>query len=494
MLLRALLVVFTFILGGCLNWGVEEPSDGDADVDGDGDGDSDIDSDVGGDADSDGEDDECPDFMWTYGFGDLEHDWGEHLAVDESGNVFVTGIFSGSEKFGGDEPVNFGGGTDIFLASFTPEGDHRWAEGFGGRHGDYSGDVAVDSSGNVYLTGCFQDPVTFGGDDLSYVGSRDIVLASFTSDGVHRWSRSFGSEGDDRGLGVAVDGSGNVYFTGFFEYSVNLGGDDLEALRGYDIFLASFTSGGVHRWSRNFGTGSAYGVAVDGSGNVYFTGTCGNTVNFGGDDLGSPGEGHIFLASFTSEGTHRWSQSFGAEGSNQGMSIAVDGSGNIHLTGSFQNAVNFGGVDLRNMGNMDVFLASFTTDGVHRWSRGFGAVNGDYGQDIAVDGTGNVFLTGFFHGTLNFGGDDLTSSEGSEDILLASFTSDGEHRWSHRFGDFSSDRGMGVAVDRSGNVFCTGSFDNTVNFGDTDLASAGGTDIFLLRFAERYVSCLTTAH
>jgi hypothetical protein len=119
--------------------------------------------------------------------------------------------------------------------------------------------------------------------------------------------------------------------------------------------------------------------------------------------------------------------------------------------------------------------------GTHLWSRRFGGTSFDQGLGVAVDGSGNVLVTGVFEGTVDFGGGPLTSA-GIIDIFVAKYSgTDGSHVWSRRFGSTIFDEGLGVAVDGSGNVLVTGVFEGTVDFGGGPLTSAGGNDIFLLR-------------
>jgi hypothetical protein len=407
------------------------------------------------------------------------------VAVDDRGNVYVTGMFSGTVDFGGGA-LTSASHDDIFLASYTIAGVHRWSQRFGGTWGDSGRSVTVDGSGNIYLTGNFADTVDFGGRALTSATSPDIFLASFTGAGAHRWSQRFGSTAADEGMSVAVDARGNVYLTGNLRGTASLGGEALTCPGGVCIFLASYTSAGGHRWSQYYrggGEDDNVSVAVDGAGNVYLAGGFQGTVDFGGGALISAGGYDIFLASFTEAGAHRWSQRFGSPVGEYGLGMAVDGSGNVYLTGVIYGTVSLGGADLLCAGMMDIFLASYTSAGAHRWSQRFGGASGEEGRSVALDGSGNVYLTGVFGGTVNFGGGALTSA-GGLDIFLASYTSAGAHRWSERFGGGDFDRGWGVTVDDSGNVSLTGSFADTVDFCCGGLTSAGATDIFLLHWVE----------
>ena len=335
------------------------------------------------------------------------------------------------------------------------------------------------------MTGMFYYSINFGGSTLTSKGSYDMYVASFDSSGKHRWSKSAGSTSSDYGYAIDSDSNGNVYVTGYFYYNANFGGSTLTSKGGYDVFLVSFDSSGKHRWSKNFGSTSTdygFGVAVDGSGNVYITGMHYSTINFGGSNLTSSGSYDIFLASFTPSGVHRWSKNFGGTSSDYGYGVAVDKSGNVYLTGMFYYTVNFGGSALSSNGIYDAYIASFTPAGGHRWSKSFGSTSSDYGYGIATDPKGNVFFTGYFYNSIKFG-TKTHSSAGSYDIFITSFNSTGGYRWSRTHGSTSSDYGRALSVDPSGDLFTTGYFYYTVDFGGGTL-TASSADTFLLKLEQ----------
>jgi len=420
---------------------------------------------------------------WVKRLGGSSVDIGSHVAVDASGNVFVTGIFEGKVNFGGSS-LSSVGGLDIFLVSFTAAGVHRWSKHFGGTGDDSGNAVAVDGKGNVYITGDFKGSANFGGNTLTSAGFQDIFVASFTAAGVHRWSKHFGSTYPDYGHDVTVDSSDRVYVTGNFKGTATFGGSDLTSVGSWDVFLTSFTAAGVHRWSRRFGssgTSIGYGLATSKTGELYLCGTFQGAVNFGGGALTTAGSWDIFLASFTAAGLHRWSRRFGGTQFDESSSVTVDTSGHVFITGYVMNKADFGGGSLSGAGAWDIFVASFTSAGVHRWSRRFGGAADDQGYQIAADSSGNVFVTGYFENAVKLGGSTLTAA-GKTDVFVASFTSSGTHRWSRRFGGAGADFGIGLAVG-AGFVYATGYFSGLAEFGGTTRQSAGALDIFLIRLA-----------
>jgi hypothetical protein len=118
---------------------------------------------------------------------------------------------------------------------------------------------------------------------------------------------------------------------------------------------------------------------------------------------------------------------------------------------------------------------------VHKWSRHFGGSLGDGSLGLGIDGSGNATFTGYFEGTVDFGGGGLTSA-GSIDIFLAKYSANGAHIWSQSFGDTLMEFGSAVCADDAGNVIATGYFNSTVDFGGGGLTSAGSGDIFLAKY------------
>jgi hypothetical protein len=220
---------------------------------------------------------------------------------------------------------------------------------------------------------------------------------------------------------------------------------------------------------------------VDASGNVFATGYFAGTVNFGGGNLVSAGGSDIFVAKYNAAGVHLWSQGFGGTGDDYGASVALDVSGNVLVTGNFDGTVNFGGGNRVSAGGSDIFVAKYNAAGVNLWSQGFGGAGYDVGSCVAVDASGDVFVTGYFEGSADLGGGNLASA-GDIDIFVAKYNAAGVHHMSQRFGSTGSDFGNSVAADMSDNIFVTGSFQGTVNFGGGNRVSAGGYDIFIAKY------------
>lgn len=303
-------------------------------------------------------------FRWARRHGSTGADQARAIASDAAGNLYVTGGFHGTVDFGGGAGMTLSafGAEDVFLASYTSAPAHRWSRRHGGTGNESGEDVATDGT-NLYLTGWFQGTANFGGAALSAGGGptpTDVVVASYqASTGNHQWSRDYGSGGNDRGLGVATDGSGNVYVTGSFEGLVDFGGGTLRA-DGTDAFAFSLTGAPAYRWQLEAGsTADDQGNAVwvdAAAGRVWLVGAFQGTTTFGGAALTSAGSTDAYVAVVaTGTGAHVWSWRWGGTGADTAEAVTLAG-GNAAVAGSFSSSVDFGRGALGSLGATDGFV------------------------------------------------------------------------------------------------------------------------------------------
>ena len=271
--------------------------------------------------------------------------------------------------------------------------------------------------------------------------------------------KTYGGTLTDIGYGIAVDSSSNVHITGSFRGTVDFGGGDItSAASSSDIFVLKLNSSGVFQWVKTYGgTSNEYGydIALDSSGNTYITGTFLGTVDFGGGNITAAVLIDTFVIKTNSSGVFQWVKTYGGSASEFGYRIAVDSSDNVYITGHFTGTLDFGGGNVTSVGNEDIFVLKLNSSGVFQWVKTYGDTSADFGYGIAVDSSSNVYITGYFVGTVDFGGGNVTSV-GNQDIFVLKLNSSGEFQWINNYGDTLSDWGYGIAVDSSSNVYITG--------------------------------------
>jgi PKD repeat protein len=422
--------------------------------------------------------------VWSQRWGGTDSDIGEAVASDGAGTMYVVG------------ETYVSGVGQAFVNAYAPSGAVLWTKSFGGTGEVAAAGVAVDGSGNLTIVGHFAGTVSFGGPSLVASGIDGFIVQLGASNGAHHWSKSFGSTNTDMANAVAVDGSGNVYVTGFFEGTANFGGATLTSPYGtdLDVFVAKYSSAGAHAWSKNFpNTGNDEGtaIAVDSGGNIALAGFFTNGINFTGGAVQAlvpptlfarNGVSDGFVARFDTNGNHIWSRQIGtANSEDQARGVAVDASGNVVVAGYVMGATDFGGGSVAIVGNANGYVAKYSAaTGAYSWAKLFTGANTDsYGDAVTVDGAGNVLVSGSFTVTTDFGGATL-SAVGSRDGFVAKYNGGGTIAWARGFGGSGNDQLSGVA-DSAGNPVAIGYFYASGNFGGTTLTSAGASDVVVTR-------------
>jgi hypothetical protein len=426
-----------------------------------------------------------PVHQWSKSGGDTVTDRAEAIAFDGDGNVYVTGSFEGTINLGGTDLVGLGG-EDVFVASYDAAGVHRWSVQAGGTGTDRGISITVDAADNVIVGGDFEGTAIFPVGALVSAGSSDLFIMKLTAAGAQSWAVRYGTSTTEQAPVLATGGgSSDIFVAGIFTGTTNLGGGNLVSAGNYDTFLARVDKFGAHIWSQRFGgtgTDGIVRVGVDAAGSITTSGYFSATVSFGGGNLVSAGGIDAFVARHSGTGTHLWSQRFGSTAGDNALGLALDDDGSFVLTGYFSGSVSFGGAALLSAGSADVFLAGYDASGAHLWSQRFGGAALDNGVSVAADASGRIYLTGYYNSPgVNFGGGVLPAA-GSADAFLAAFEPDGSHRWSRSFGGALNEFGMGVALADADAVAMAGSFESTVNFGGGNLVSNGLDDVFVTRY------------
>jgi hypothetical protein len=303
--------------------------------------------------------------------------------------------------------------------------------------------------------------------------------------GAHLWSHGFGDNQAQVSYAVALAPNGDVALTGGLDGTVGFGGAPLTTAGGNDAFVALFDAEGEHRWSRQFGDAAeqlGYAIAVDGSGNVVVAGTFDGVLALGSDVHTSTGEQDIFLAKLSFNGTVLWSESFQSPSSKYCMDLVIGGADAITLVGTFEGTLDLGSGPMSSAGSGDIFVARYAASGSPLWSKRFG--DGSHQEAYSaypVSGDG-VVITGTMAGNVDFDGT-VATGFGGQDVFVVKLDSGGGVVWSQHFGSTDDQFASDVAVDAAnGDILLTGSFKNTIDFGGGPLAAATTEkEVFLAR-------------
>ncbi|HEU4716182.1 MAG TPA: SBBP repeat-containing protein [Bacteroidia bacterium] len=340
-------------------------------------------------------------------------DRAKSMVVDASGNSYVVGTSWNGTDF------------DIVTTRFDANGNFVWATPYNGPGNGYdeARAIVIDNAGNVYVTGY----------SAGAASNYDIVTIKYNSAGSQQWATRFDgtAAGFDEGYDIAVDGSGNVYVTG--GTTSTTGGNNYVTIK--------YNPAGVQQWAtvynnNNNNTECAYAITLDGSGNVYVTGS-----SYGG----SANDNDMATIKYNNSGTQQWAKRYNGPGSvyDAGSDIIVDGAGNVYVTGYAR--------DLVGTTNYSYATVMYNSAGTQQWASIYDGTGNDYDAANAITLTpaGNVAVTGHSIGT--------TST--AEDMATVLYNgTNGNVIWVRRFdgGAVQYDEGTAVSADSSNRIYVTG--------------------------------------
>jgi hypothetical protein len=414
------------------------------------------------------------------------------VAADATGNSYVVGFFTGTVDFdpahahaGDTDILTSRGGDDIYVAKYTPDNTLVWAvrmgspdpRGTDGAATDIGSTIAIDGTGNAYVSGWFVGTADFGATNLTSAGGRDGFVAKVNATGTVQWANRWGTTGNDYGSGVGVDAAGNVYALG----------SQLGA--GNDVLKFGPTGSAIwDKWIATDTGSTSRALAVDAAGNVFVGGDFHGTVDF---DPGpktkyvtSGPSQDAFVLKLDTKGNFGWVSQFAGRtvGSTWGFSfaqsLALDGGGNVIVGGTYEGPVDFnpgsGTTILSTTGQ--AFIAKLNGSGGLVWAKAIEGNNYVFVYGLATDAAGSVYATGSIYGSADFdpgAGTFSRTTNGGIDAFVMKLDSAGNFAWADTFGSTGSDIGWGIAVDPIGTVYLAGAYQGNVAF-DLDPTGLNG--------------------
>jgi hypothetical protein len=355
------------------------------------------------------------------------------IVVNSQSNIFVTGF---------EDDTN---GQNFVTLAYSADGTSLWTNHYATQASLNTGTpyaIAADGNGNVFVTG-YSTPST---------GHPDYATIGYSGAGVPLWTNRYNgpADQDNYAHAIAVDQSGNVFVTGF---SRNING-------GFDFATIAYSNSGVPLWTNRYdqnltGDDEASAIAVDSNGNVFVT----------GKSTGPSGNSDFATVAYTGAGAPLWTNRYSSQffGNNAATALTVDNSGNVYVTG---DAVGAGGLD-------DYLTIAYSGAGIPLWTNRYDGGSFDDASAIGVDTNGNVFVTGTSWSDAN-----------DRDIVTISYSNQGAPLGTNRFNGpgagigFNDDYGQALAMDSQGNAFVTG-YTTVVSSNST----VGSTDFVTLKYS-----------
>ncbi|MBZ0201711.1 MAG: SBBP repeat-containing protein [Ignavibacteria bacterium] len=373
--------------------------------------------------------------LWNqlYGYSSNTNDVERDMVSDASGNIYITGI-----------TLISAGNEDIITLKYNSSGVLQWATKYSGsaNGNDEGKSIAIDNSGNVYVTGFTASP-----------SSQDFITIKYNSQGVQQWANLQNGVGNtaDAGYAVFVDNSSNIYVTGALENK---------------LAVIKYNSSGGQQWIQyfnesNYSYGQGSDIEVDASGNVFVTGSASHNTT---------GRNYVTLK-YSSSGTQLWSQIYNGPGNNNDEPYAMKlcNNGNVAVTGKSKGSGT----------NDDIATLCYNSNGILQWEQRYTTVGDDYGYSVTSDASNNVFICGLTGGN-------------PEKYIIIKYNSSGAQQWFKEHQGSSSSNVFGgaykVVCNTNGDVYATGIVENNSTYLDilTVKYNSSGTLIWSQTYASPY--------
>ncbi len=410
---------------------------------------------------------QIPNCLWAMDVGSTDSENSVSINTDSAGNFYVAGGFSSPTIDFGSITLFNSGSNDIYLAKYSSDGNVIWANSYGGLNYEQCSNISLDNKGNIYITGQFSSTnVLFGSIFLTYAGGNDLFVAKLDSGGNVIWANSIGGQGSELGSGVAADTLGNVYVTGLFgSTSLAIGSSTLTNMGQNDFLIVKYDQNGIPVWAKSTGGSNneiGRNIVVDKNNNVNVTGEFdGASIIFGSTTLINTGSTNIFLVQYDLNGNLNWAKSFIGNNLDQINGVTVDSTGNIYVAGYFYGSISFDTITMSGWsGNCDVFLAKYDVNGNVVWAHSGGGPDIDYCHNLYTDASGNCYLIGDARSAqLLFGALNInTVYPGTRDFFVVKYDANGIALWAYTAGTPTVDNGSAVATDRNGYIYMTGGY------------------------------------
>ena len=428
----------------------------------------------------------CQNWQWARHIGSNYNFYNEHprSLISDGINHYLVGTFGGQLCLPTDT-LQSSGINDIFISKFDANGNNIWSKRIGGNYSQpdkYENAKAVFDPLNscIYISGCIIGTVLFDTIVINaQLNNTDIFLAKMDLNGNFLWAKFYNGPGTERVSGIYVNDVGKIYLITQTSDSLSLGTFKIGpggAIIQFDS-LGNCISADIKFSAPFFFNTNAVFMHFIGNDLLYYGSFSSIPFQIDTCTLISNGDYDGFIAKADSTGKIIWINQFGNSGIDYVQQLGTDYQKNIYITGGFEDSVSINGITLYNSGP-DVLIAKFDFSGNLIWSNQINASgNTNYSNELVSYGNGNFYHTGAFSGTAQFGAYNVSASN-PFDMFLAGYDSNGDCIGVRHFPNAS---GSNITVDSTGNIYCTGTFQNMININGNIFNALFGNDIYLAK-------------
>ena len=368
--------------------------------------------------------------VWAQEWGAEGNDIGEGVAIDTDGNIYVTGVTYGKMA----NNIN-AGQSDIFLSKFNANGKLLWTQQWGSKERETANSIFISDAGSIYIAGQTKGQL----DTDSSFGEYDLFLLKCDTAGNKIWLRQWGTKLNEDAYSLCVDQSENILVAGYSTVQA----EDKEKS---DLLIMKFDSSGTILWTKIWGSKESEwikAIAIGKQGDLYITGwTKGGLEASKQHDFDD-----IFLMKLDSAANLLWVRQWGTDYNDDGNALALDAMDNAYVTGRTGNGLEGN----KRIGRHDSFLSKYNSKGEKQWTKQWGSMDDDDGDGLVIDSLGKIYVLGTTSGKI-----DGNKMNGWCDIYLTKFDSEGQKYWTKQWGTPGFTFGGNIIIDKSQFIYITG--------------------------------------
>jgi PKD repeat protein len=391
------------------------------------------------------------------------------IRSDSYGNIYATGIFSGTINYKG-HILTSAGYYDTFIAKYSNDGDLLWIKSYGGTLSEVTWKMEIDTNENIFILGDFVGTIYFEDLELTALERQDIFIVKLNSSGIPQWAKSAGTTNDDYATNIGVDKSGECFITGYYNGTMFFDDQSITSVNEQDdIYLAKYDTSGVLKWLKSYGTTSrelGINLTSDENNNIFLTGWAWGMINFGG--VITECDGGYFLK-MDQDGNTLYAISLPPFCND----IEVK-NGNIYIYGDFSGTETFGDSTLTSSGGNDKFIVKFAGQ-EFQWVKQIKNTTLRWGSEMCVDASENIYISGSFLTDVIFDEEILTKethpdNPSNSNEFIAKYDAQGNFVWCDKITTKSAKNTFayifGITVNSLGRFFASGSYSYSPEFGN----------------------------
>lgn len=360
--------------------------------------------------------------LWSVKMGGQDYDYVQQIIADDDGNVIIAGYFYGTTQIGTDEYASYGS-QDLFIAKYNSDGDFIWSARSGGPMADYLNGLTAGDSQDFYIAGFYYNSIAIGDTTLLSSGGSDIYLAKYSTDGEYLWANSCGGSSSDQVNSASFNANGNILVAGSFYYNISFSDTTLTTTNPVGVYIAGFHPDGQLNWVLQLdGTYLTTEVLIKSapSCDFYISGNFSEQITFG-DKVFDAGEFNqdIYLAKYDSTGDLQWARHAHSFASDQVVGLETDQYNNLYIAGHYLDTIHFDQLTLKyNLccGSREIFVVYYTDKGNALWGDSISGTRANL-QSIELQQDNELLISGLFSEIITMGNYSLSYYDGFQNYM-----------------------------------------------------------------------------